>query len=161
VLLGAFIAQGLRPGPRLFSEFGDIMYALLIGMVIASFLLLILTYPTTKYMAYVTKIPSYIIVPTVFIMTVIGAYAVNNSWFDVRVMLFFGFVGFLLKKFDIPLAPMVIGSLLTQMTETNLVRTVILFGDNISALLTRPIVAFFLLATVVGTILIVKKPKEI
>jgi putative tricarboxylic transport membrane protein len=161
VLLGAFIAQGLRPGPRLFADYGDVMYALLIGMVIASFFLVILTYPTTKYMAYVTKIPPFIIVPTVFAMTIIGAYSVNNSWFDVWVMLFFGFVGFGLKKFGIPLAPMVIGNLLSQMTETNLVRTVIMFGDDLFGLLRRPVVAFFLIATVIGTYLIVRKPKDI
>lgn len=161
VLLGAFIAQGLRPGPRLFADYGDIMYALLIGMVVASFFLIAMTYPTTKYMAYITRIPTYLVTSTVFILTVIGSYAVNNSWFDVRVMLIFGLVGFLLKKFNIPLAPMVIGSLLTQMTETNLVRTVILFGDDLSALFMRPIVSFFIVATFVGAYLITRKRKVV
>ncbi len=159
ILLGAFIAQGLRPGPRLFADYGDIMYALLIGMVIASFFLFVMMYPTTKYMAYVTKIPTYLITSTVFILTVIGSFAVNNSWFDVRVMFVFGFVGFLLKKFNIPLAPMVIASLLTQMTETSLVRTVIIFGDDLSALLSRPIVVFFLIATFAGAFLITRPRK--
>lgn len=159
VLLGAFVAQGLRPGPRLFADYGDIMYSLLIAMVIGSFIMLIILYPMTKYMAFITRVPTYLVTSSVFILTVIGAYSVNNSWFDVGIMFVFGFIGYVFKKFTIPLAPMVISVMLAQMTETNLIRTLIVFGNNWYGIFTRPIVSGFLIATVIGGFFITRKKK--
>lgn len=148
VLLGAFMAQGLRPGPRLFIDHGAMMYAILIGMVAANILLFVFANFSSKYIAKIITIPKHFIVPTVFVLAIVGSFAVNNSWFDVGVMLVFGLVGYILKQLEVPLAPLVITFILTHTMETNLIRSMIIFQGNLTGFANRPIAGVFLLLTI-------------
>lgn len=149
ILLGAFLAQGMRPGPNLFIEHGSTMYALLVGLGLANIALYIIGRYMSLHIAKLVMVPKYFIIPTVFVLTVVGSFAINNSWFDVLLMVLFGFIGYYLKKFDVPLAPLVIGFILTHSLETNLIRSMIIFEGNILGFLNRPIAMAFLLATAV------------
>lgn len=149
VLLGAFLAQGLRPGPRLFIDHGQVMYAILFGMILANFILFIMANMLSKHIAKIITIPKHFILPTVFVITVVGSFAVNNSWFDVGTMFIFGIVGYMMTKFGVPLAPMVIAFLLTHTMETNLIRSFIIFKGELSGIFDRPIALVFLLISLI------------
>lgn len=145
LLLGAFMVHGLRPGPDLFTKHGEIMYAILAGMLLACIALLVLGHFLSKYFAKIASIPRTYLMPAVFSITVVGAYAVHNSFFDVGVMIVIGFLGFLMKRYGFPLAPVAITFLLGRMVEESLTQSMILFRGNILTIITRPLAAFFLL----------------
>jgi putative tricarboxylic transport membrane protein len=159
VLLGAFIAQGLRPGPDLFINHGDTMYAILMGMVLANFAVVIVGLVVAGQLARLVMLPKYLLLPSVAALAVVGAYAVNNSIFDVGLMAIFGFVGYIMRRQEIPMAPLVITLLLAHEMETSLIRSLIIFRGDLLGFAGRPIALGLLLVTlflvalsVVGTI---------
>jgi putative tricarboxylic transport membrane protein len=139
VLLGAFIVQGLRPGPELFTEHGDTMYAILIGMVIANFAVLAVGLLIAGQLARVVALPRYLLLPSVLALAVVGAYAVHNSIFDVGVMAVFGLVGYVMRRMEIPMAPLVITLLLSHEMESSLIRSLIIFEGSFLGFFQRPI----------------------
>jgi len=138
VLLGALIVQGLRPGPGLFRNYGDIIYGVLMSMMVANVFMFIFGYIFAGLFSKIARINSKYLIPVVFALAIVGSYAVNNNLFDVGVMVFFGFVGFVLNRFDIPLAPLVITFLLGQGVETSLIQSLILFKGNPLGFVYRP-----------------------
>lgn len=148
VLLGALIVQGLRPGPGLFRNYGDIMYGILMSMMIANVFMLGIGYIMSGWYAKIARINSKYLIPVVFALAIVGSYAVRNSVFDIGIMVFFGFVGFLLNRFDIPMAPLVITFLLGHNIENSLIQSLILFKGNPWGFFTRPFCFTLLLAAV-------------
>jgi len=138
VLLGALIVQGLRPGPGLFRNYGDIMYGVLMSMMVANVFMFIFGYIFAGMFSKIARINSKYLIPVVFALAIVGSYAVNNNVFDVAIMVFFGFVGFLLNRFDIPLAPLVITFLLGHGVENSLIQSLILFKGNPLGFFQRP-----------------------
>jgi len=149
VMLGAFMAQGLRPGADLFVNHGDTMYAILMGMVLANFVVVIVGLALAGQIARLVKLPRYLLLPSVVALCVIGAYAVNNSIFDVGVMAVFGFVGYIMRRQEIPMAPLVITLLLSHEMENSLIRTLIVFRGSLLGFLDRPIALTLLVLTFV------------
>jgi putative tricarboxylic transport membrane protein len=148
VLLGALIVQGLRPGPGLFRDYGDIMYGVLMSMMVANVFMFIIGYVLSGLYAKIARINSKYLIPVVFALAIVGSYAVRNSVFDVAIMVFFGFVGFLLNRFDIPMAPLVITFLLGHGIENSLIQSLILFRGDPLGFLTRPFCLTLLLIAV-------------
>lgn len=149
VMLGAFIAQGLRPGADLFVNHGDTMYAILMGMVLANFMVVIVGLAIAGQVARVVNLPRYFLLPSVAALAVIGAYAVNNSVFDVGVMAVFGFVGYVMRRQQIPMAPLVITLLLSHEMENSLIRSMIIFRGDLLGFFDRPIALGLLTLTLV------------
>lgn len=149
VLLGAFIAQGLRPGPDLFVNHGNTMYAILIGMVLANIFVVAVGLVVAGQMAKIVTLPRYLLLPSVAALAVVGSYAVNNSAFDVGVMAIFGFVGYVMRRQDIPMAPLVITLLLSHGMENSLIRSLIIFHGDLTGFLDRPIALGLLAFTVI------------
>jgi putative tricarboxylic transport membrane protein len=145
VLLGALIVQGLRPGPGLFRNYGDIMYGVLMSMMIANVFMFIIGYVLSGLYAKIARINSKYLIPVVFALAIVGSYAVRNSLFDVAIMVFFGFVGFLLNRFDIPMAPLVITFLLGHGIENSLIQSLILFRGDPLGFFARPFCVTLLL----------------
>jgi len=154
VLLGALIVQGLRPGPGLFRNYGDIMYGVLMSMMVANVFMFIFGYIFAGLFSKIARINSKYLIPVVFALAIVGSYAVNNNVFDVAVMIFFGFVGFLLNRFDIPLAPMVITFLLGHGVENSLIQSLILFKGNPLGFFERP----FCMTLLISAALIIFAP---
>jgi putative tricarboxylic transport membrane protein len=148
VLLGALIVQGLRPGPGLFRNYGDIMYGVLMSMMVANVFMFIIGYIMSGMYAKIARINSKYLIPVVFVLAIVGSYAVRNSIFDVAIMVFFGFVGFLLNRFDIPMAPLVITFLLGHGIENSLIQSLILFKGDPFGFFTRPFCMILLLVAV-------------
>jgi putative tricarboxylic transport membrane protein len=150
VLFGAFLINGLRPGPRLFTDHGEVIYGILFALLLSNLLLLLFGWLALRYLALISRIPRRVIFPVVAPMCVVGAFALNNSMFDVQVMLAFGVLGYLMRKFDFPLAPMIITFILGAQFESSLGQSLIIGDGSLSIFLHRPVaLAFIALAAVV------------
>lgn len=144
VLLGGFMMYGLQPGPMLFKENPDLVWAVIASMYIGNCILLILNLPLVGLWARIALIPFPILGPLIILFSVIGAYSVRFLMFDVWVALLFGIIGYLMRKLGYPLAPMVLASVLAQMLETSLKQSLVLSGGSPLIFFTRPISASFI-----------------
>lgn len=112
VILGALMLQGLAPGPFLFRDNGPQVYAILIGLLLASIPTLILGLLLFRYAVRILSVKNAMIFPVVLVMCVFGAYSVNNSMFDVATMCLFGIIGYGLRRYNYPIPPLLIGFIL-------------------------------------------------
>ncbi|MDW8445143.1 MAG: tripartite tricarboxylate transporter permease [Acetobacteraceae bacterium] len=117
VLLGGLIMWGLQPGPMLFVEQRDFVWGLIASMYLGNIAAFLVVLTLVPLFAAILRIPFAIIAPLILIACAIGAYTVNNAMFDVVLMLVFGLVGYVMKKLDYPLAPMVLALVLGNRTE--------------------------------------------
>lgn len=117
VLLGGLLIWGLQPGPLLFVEQKDFVWGLIASMYLGNLVGLAVVLTTVPVFASILKIPFSIIAPVIIVICGIGAYTVNNVMFDVWMMLVFGVIGYLFKKLDYPLAPMVLALVLGRNAE--------------------------------------------
>ena len=156
VLMGAFIINGLTPGPFLFQERPELVWTVIASFFVGNALLLILNLPLVGLWAKLLKIPFSYLCTGVLIFCVIGAYGLKQSLFDVWVMLGFGIIGYLLRKLDFPVAPAILALILGPMMERSLRTTLEMSGGSFAIFLDRP-VALALLAVpviVLGALLL-------
>jgi len=139
ILLGAFIMHGLTPGPALFQNNPVFVWGIIASMFIGNVFLLIMNLPMARMWAKVAAIPPKLLYPMILIVTVLGAYTVSNSLWDVGVMLAFGVLGYFMKKLDIPLAPILLTFVLCQLMESSLMQSIKLFEGNLLNMFQRPI----------------------
>jgi putative tricarboxylic transport membrane protein len=126
ILIGALTVQGLQPGPLLFTEHTTLVYSIFLGMFIANCTMLILGLSCLKLFVKVLSVPKTILTPMIFILCIVGSYAINTSFFDVGVMLFFGILGYFMQKADISVSPAVLGIILGPMAESNFRRALMM-----------------------------------
>ena len=119
VLLGGLLIWGLQPGPLLFVEQKDFVWGLIASMYVGNVVGLIIVLTMVPLFAAILRIPFSIIAPIILVICAIGAYTVHNSTFDVIMMLVFGVIGYVMKKCDYPLAPMVLAIVLGDKAEEN------------------------------------------
>jgi putative tricarboxylic transport membrane protein len=117
VLLGGLLIWGLQPGPMLFVEQKEFVWGLIASMYLGNLVGLIIVLTCVPMLAAILRIPFSIIAPVILVLCAIGAYTVNNNTFDVVMMLVFGIIGYVLKKCDYPLAPLVLALVLGKMAE--------------------------------------------
>jgi len=146
VLTGALMMNGLVPGPTLFKDHPDFVWAVIASLYIGNVILLVLNLPLIGMWVKILQIPYSILFALILLFTFVGAYSVNNSAFDVGVMVVIGVVAYLLKKLDFPLAPIVLTMVLGPLLETALRNTLQMSQGNLTILISRPIAAIFLLA---------------
>jgi len=153
VLLGALILHGLTPGPRLFQDNPDFVWAVIASLVIGNVMLLILNLPLAKMWAQITRVPYKLLFPIVIIFCVLGAYTVNNSVWDVWVMLLFGVIGYVMKKLDLPMAATVLTFVLGQKMESSLLQSMAISNGSLLVFFQRPISGTIMV--VIGIILLI------
>jgi len=141
VMLGGLYIWGLQPGPMLFIEKPDFVWGLIASMYIGNIIGLLMCLLLVPFFTIILRIPYAILAPVIVLVSSVGAYAVNNRMFDVWLMLFFGVVGYAFKKLQIPLAPLAIGLVLGDMTETALRQSLIMSKGSLAIFFTRPIAA--------------------
>jgi putative tricarboxylic transport membrane protein len=139
IILAGLIVQGVRPGPHLFNEQPLLLYAVFSSMLLANLLYLALGLGLAKVFARITLIPPQFLWPTVFVLSVIGAYAPNQAMAEVWVAIAFGFIGFFMRRFGFSPAPLVIGLVLGKLVEETLKQSLIIFDLQWSGFLGRPI----------------------
>jgi putative tricarboxylic transport membrane protein len=145
VLLGGFMMYGLQPGPLLFQQQPDFVWAVIASMYIGNVMCLILNLPLVGMWARIAIIPFPILGPLIVIFSVIGAYSIRFLMFDVWVALVFGVVGYLMRKFRFPMAPLVLASVLAQMLETSLSQALVISRGSPFIFFTRPIACAFMI----------------
>ena len=146
VLLGGLLIWGLQPGPMLFVEQKDFVWGLIASMYLGNIVGLIVVLTTVPWWAAILRIPFSVIAPVIIVICAIGAYTVNNSMFDVVMMLVFGVMGYLFKKLKYPLAPLVLALVLGDMAETSFRQSMLLSQGSLSIFWSNPLVGslFFL-----------------
>ncbi|MBW2514216.1 MAG: tripartite tricarboxylate transporter permease [Deltaproteobacteria bacterium] len=149
ILLGAFIAQGLRPGPQLFAEQGPLVFALMVAMIFANIIFLVLGYLTIPLFAKVVTIRKSALLPLTAIFAFAGSYVYRSDPFDLLVLVFFGIFGYTAKKLNFDVTPMVMGYILGPVLEYSFGQTLNLArGDTLHYIFAaRPITAVILAIT--------------
>lgn len=126
VILGAFMIHGLRPGPVMFAENLTMIYALFIGIMLSSAYLFVIGKFSIRAISRIADVPNNLLYPIVLVLCIFGAYAVNNSLFDILVMTIMGLVGFAMLRLDIPAAPFLIAFILGPLLEDNFRQAMVL-----------------------------------
>ena len=157
VMLGALILIGVKPGPQLFNESPDIVYAIFAGMFVIQFIMLAAGIGCAKFSPMILKVPKMLLMPIVAILCFIGAFSNANNTFDILIALVFGVIGFIMKRFGYPGAPMVLGLILGSMAEENLDRALILSGNNWGVFCTSPISCVFMVLSIGSLIFAIYK----
>jgi len=139
VLLGALLAFGVTPGPLLIEEQPDVFWGLAASMFVGNVFLLLLNLPLVGLFVRALKLPRWFLIPGVAAVAFVAVYAVNRSAFDLVLMTLFGVVGYLMRKLDFPLAPVVLGLVLGPLMERNLRRAMALSGGEWGVLFDSPI----------------------
>lgn len=161
IMLSALMINGLNPGISLFTTQGDIMYAIMIGLIFVNIFMQIQGQYLTKIFAKVVTIPEEILTPIIVIFCFAGAYSVNKNYFDLGIALLFGAIAWFLRKIDMPAVPILIGMVLGNMTETNFRRALLLSNGNPSIFVSSIYCWIFLILTAVAIFTIIKsKLKE-
>jgi len=143
VMLGALMLIGVRPGPLLFKQNPHIIHALFVGFMIAQFLILGLGLASLKVFPRILKVPISILFPIIFALCFLGAFSLNNSIYDMLVALIFGVIGYFLRKYGFPVAPMILGVILGPLAERELGKALIMSHGNWATLVKSPIALFF------------------
>ena len=151
VLLALLMTLNITPGPLLFTERPDVVWGLIATLLIANFVLLILNVPLVKIFAKILQVPASILLPGVTMISFVGIFSLSGSHFDLLLMIGFGILGFILRKLDIPVVPVILGILLGEHMEVSLRRAMVLsdgdwmylFSSNIAiGLWTAAIIGF-------------------
>jgi putative tricarboxylic transport membrane protein len=148
VLLVALLFHGLTPGPILFVKSPTLIYAIFVGMLFANILILPMGWLGVKIFAHVVRIKYRILGPLIILVCTAGSYGATNDIIGVWTMFFFGIVGYLFTRYDIPLSPMILGGVLGKMIEENYHRTVSITG-SLTGVLDRTIPTLVLLSVVI------------
>ena len=143
VMLAALLLHGLRPGPELMQNFALEANVIILSLLVANAVMLVSALAISKYLVRVVTMPANVIVPAILALTVIGAFAMRSSMFDVWLMFFFGVVGFLMRENDYSLIPLILGIILGPIIEGAFLRSMLVssndpfyfFGSTIAILL--------------------------
>lgn len=148
MILGGLMIHGLTPGPLLFINNADVVYGIFVSLIVANIVMLVMEFFGIRIFAKLLRVPKHILLPVIFALCVVGAYGLNNRVFDIWVVLFFGVLGYVLKKLDYPTSPIILGIILGPMAETGFRRGMQLFNSNFLEFLKRPITVTFLVAAI-------------
>jgi putative tricarboxylic transport membrane protein len=150
VILVGLMVHGLRPGPYLFTEQVDTVYQIFGAMLVANLMFMAMGLYAAKFFARISLVPTPILWPIVFSLSVIGAYALNASLLDVWIVLIFGIVGFFARRYGFAVAPIAVGLILGEMVETNLQNSLKMFDGQWWLIPMQPLAALFLLFAFLG-----------
>lgn len=161
IMLSALMINGLNPGLSLFTTDGDIMYAIMLGLILVNLFMLLQGKFLTRLFAKVVSIPQEILTPIIVIFCFAGAYSVNKNYFDVKVALVFAVIAWVLRKLDMPAVPILLGMVLGNMTETNFRRALLISNGSPAIFFSSIYCVIFLVLIVVAVGTIVRgKLKE-
>jgi putative tricarboxylic transport membrane protein len=146
------IIHGVQPGPLIMVQSPEFVYDVVAMMFFATIGILFFGLFLVKPLIKVLQVPKSIIMPVVFVLCTVGSFAISQRLFDVWVMLGFGVIGFILRRFNYPMAPFVLGIVLGDLLDKNLRRGLVLSDGDLTPFVTRPISAV-MMAIVVLTIL--------
>ena len=148
LLFAALMIHGIQPGPFLIPEHPDVFWGLVASMYLGNIMLLVINIPLIGLWVQVLKIPSRVLLPLILLFCIVGVYSINNSFFDVGLMMFFGALGYLMRKFNYEPAPLIFGFILGRILEQGLRHSLKLSGGSFLIFLNRPVSATLLILAV-------------
>ena len=157
VMLGTFTAQGLQPGPLLFRDHPEVIYGLYVTMFVAGLVMFVTATLTIRLWVKVLEIPKEYLYPIIGVLCVVGSYAINNSLFDVGLMLVAGLAGFVLRMGGFAIPPMVLAFILAPKLELALQQSLVMSDGGVTIFVSRPISAFFIVLTAISIALFVRR----
>lgn len=163
ILLGAFVAHGLRPGPKLLTEHGPTIFAILLSMIFANILFLVLAYVSIPLFARIVTMKRFYLIPLIAVLAFSGSYVYRSDPFDLQILVIFGIFGYIARKLEFDVAPMVMAFILGQILEYTIGQTVNMAPGNLLVyLLTDRLSAglIYALAPVVLGVLIYRARKR-
>jgi len=147
VILAGLMVHGLRPGPAMFTEQADFAYAIFWSMMLVNILFFTVGLRGAKIFARVTLIPVQVLWPSVFILSIVGAYALDQSMFDVWVALISGVLGYFMRRYGFSVVPLAIGLILGGVLEQRFGQSMVMLDEKWWLMFTRPLTLFFLVLT--------------
>lgn len=147
IMLGALFLYGLQPGPLFFTENPDVVWPIIASMYIGNVLLVILNLPLVPVFASILRIPYHILYPGIIVISIVGVYSINNSMFDVWLLVIFGLLGYVMRKTDFPTAPLILAFVLGPLLEQAVRRSLIISQGDPTVFITRPWALVFLVIT--------------
>jgi len=140
VLFGGLLIQGMRPGYEMFSKYADLTYAIIIGLIIANILMGVFGLLSARFIARVATLPLGVLAPSIVVLSVVGTYAVSNNVFDIFLMIFFGFLGYFMRKTGYSNAGIILGIILGPIAEAGFRQSMVMAkGDMLGYYFSRPI----------------------
>ncbi|MGI5962667.1 MAG: tripartite tricarboxylate transporter permease [Lawsonibacter sp.] len=140
VLLGGLTIHGLQPGYQLFDKYADITYAVILGFMAANILMGLVGWAVGRHVVKVSKVPLPLLIPCITVFSILGSYAASQNMTDVYVAVIFGIIGYLMRKYGVPPAPVVLGLILGPMADSHFYQAVRMAnGPIIPYMLSRPI----------------------
>ncbi len=150
VLMGGLIIHGLQPGPELFTTYSGMTYTFFAGFVLVQFAMLAIGLAGCRAFAQIARLSDAILIPAIFILCVVGAYAIHNNFFEVLVMVLFGVIGYFVRKFGLNPAAIVLGLILGPIGEKGLRRSLLISDGDWTVLFSTPICWVMIVLCVIG-----------
>lgn len=144
ILLGAFIMKGITPGPMMYVEELSTVYSVFAALMLANLAMLLVGMLGVRFFSKIISVNKKILLPIIMIVSLVGAYSINQNLFDVGVALVFGLIGYLMQKYGFPLSPILLALILGPLSESNFRRFMQIENGNFSAIFTRPICIVFM-----------------
>ena len=145
IMLGALLVQGIQPGPLLFKEQLPTVYSLFLGLLVANIVMGIFGFSLIRLFVKVINVPNKYLLPLIFSLTFVGAYAYNNSLTDIFIMVGFGIIGYFMNKFEFSMSAVIIGIILGKLAEANFRGSLIMSDGNLMVFVQHPICLTLLL----------------
>ena len=139
IMLSAFQGYGIQTGPQLFSTQGSLVWTLIASLYIGNIILLVLNLPLVSLWVKLLKIPPPWLYAGIIVISTAGVYGAGNSVFNVGLLFFFGLIGFAMRRFDFPAAPMIVGLILSPMAEQSMRQALTISMGDWSTFVTRPL----------------------
>ena len=153
ILLVAFQIYNLRPGPQLFTSSPDLVWALIASLYVGNVMLLVLNLPLIRLWVKILSIPRALLYSAILVFATLGVYSLANSLVDVLIMYIVGVIGFFMRRYDFPVAPMILGVILGPMLEQQFRTALQISNGDLTVFVTRPISAILLVTAVAALVL--------
>ncbi|MEA2936167.1 MAG: putative tricarboxylic transport rane protein [Variibacter sp.] len=150
IMLSAFQSYGINPGPLLFQTQSALVWGLIASLYIANVMLLVLNLPLVGLWVRILHLPAPLLYAGILVFATIGTYGISNSWIDLVLLYLLGAVGFLMRRFDFPTAPVIIGMILGPLAEQNFRQAMTISGGDWTVFLRQPLSAALLVLALVA-----------
>ena len=161
VLLGAFIMKGIQPGPMMYVNELPTVYRVFAALMLANLAMLVVGCAGVRFFAKIVSVEKKMLYPIILVVSLLGAFSINKSVFDVGVCVLFGVIGYLMNKFEFPLSPILLALILGPMCEQNFVRFVDVNNGNFWEILHRPIAMGFFIVSVITILFSIYNQRKI
>jgi TctA family transporter len=141
IVIGVLYMKGMNPGPTVFLQNPQFIYAVFVIFILANILMLPLGWAAIKSAKQILRVPRNVLLPIILMFCVVGSYAMTNSFFGIAIMLAMGLVGWLMEEHGFPIAPAILGLVLGEMLEQNFMTSMIKADGNFLVFFERPIAA--------------------